>query len=367
MENNDSNPKPQTGGLKLMTVFIVVLALHVLVIGGFTIYHLVSGGSTDADIVTDKPHKDVKAIPDNTAIGDTQIADTTEKSPNSNPATAPADTSVSPMTIPVPAAENTPANVPTPNTTTSNPSTVSTVPSPTVPPAPVTPAPVTPASTPPTSSEPSGPIASTGPVINPPMDKNPEPTKEDAASKTQLDASTGTSNYTVKSHDSLARIAHRHHVSVAALKSVNGLKSDMLRIGQKLSIPEKSPSEAPTGLAALREPNTTMLGDDPMPSEKVASTPRDKSEISAPVSGRHVYTVAKGDTLSRIAHRFHTTANAIMTLNNIGDARKLRLGQKLKIPSQESRSATSTPARSPAPDKIEPRTTPSAQLANFIN
>ena len=34
MDNKDSNMKPQqTGGLKLMTVFIAVLALHVLVIG----------------------------------------------------------------------------------------------------------------------------------------------------------------------------------------------------------------------------------------------------------------------------------------------------------------------------------------------
>ena len=42
MEPNENNPlKPQpTGGLKLMTVFIAVLALHVVVIGGFTVWHL---------------------------------------------------------------------------------------------------------------------------------------------------------------------------------------------------------------------------------------------------------------------------------------------------------------------------------------
>ncbi len=51
MDNNDSNIKSQqTGGLKLMTVFIAVLALHVVVIGGFTVYHLMSGGSADADL-----------------------------------------------------------------------------------------------------------------------------------------------------------------------------------------------------------------------------------------------------------------------------------------------------------------------------
>ncbi len=55
MENNDSNIKPQsTGGLKLMTVFVVVLALHVVVIGGMTTYYLLKGGSADTDLVTDK-------------------------------------------------------------------------------------------------------------------------------------------------------------------------------------------------------------------------------------------------------------------------------------------------------------------------
>ena len=70
MDNNDSNTKSQqTGGLKLMTVFIAVLALHVVVIGGFTVYHLMSGG-TDADLVTiDKSKKDAKST-DSTTIGE---------------------------------------------------------------------------------------------------------------------------------------------------------------------------------------------------------------------------------------------------------------------------------------------------------
>src|SRR6202042_3742834 len=56
MDNNSSMLPQQTGGLKLMTVFIAVLALHVLVIGGFTVYHLMSSGG-DADLALDKNHK----------------------------------------------------------------------------------------------------------------------------------------------------------------------------------------------------------------------------------------------------------------------------------------------------------------------
>ena len=56
MDNNDSIKPQQTGGLKLMTVFIAVLALHVLVIGGFTVYHLMGSGG-DADLTQDGTHK----------------------------------------------------------------------------------------------------------------------------------------------------------------------------------------------------------------------------------------------------------------------------------------------------------------------
>src|SRR5580698_962960 len=72
MDNNDSMKPQQTGGLKLMTVFIAVLALHVLVIGGFTVYHLMGSGSTDADLTFDKNHK-LKA--DGTAMTDTSTPD----------------------------------------------------------------------------------------------------------------------------------------------------------------------------------------------------------------------------------------------------------------------------------------------------
>src|SRR5271155_3255189 len=88
MDNNDSNIKSQqTGGLKLMTVFIAVLALHVVVIGSFTVWHLMSGGTTDADLLTDKTHKDAKS-PDGVVINDSSLpeAASTDKSP-ATPAT----------------------------------------------------------------------------------------------------------------------------------------------------------------------------------------------------------------------------------------------------------------------------------------
>src|SRR5450755_804851 len=93
MDNNDSNKTQQTGGLKLMTVFIAVLALHVVVIGGFTVYHLMSGGSTDTDIstTTDKTHKGMSTDGSTT---DTTAADksTTTTAAPTEVATIPANT-----------------------------------------------------------------------------------------------------------------------------------------------------------------------------------------------------------------------------------------------------------------------------------
>jgi len=43
------------------------------------------------------------------------------------------------------------------------------------------------------------------------------------------------------------------------------------------------------------------------------------------------YTVKKGDTLGGIARRYHVTTTQLMRWNNIRDARKLRIGQRLRL------------------------------------
>jgi hypothetical protein len=64
-------------------------------------------------------------------------------------------------------------------------------------------------------------------------------------------------------------------------------------------------------------------------------------------------------------------------VNGSLDARKLRIGQKLHIPSQEPRSANIAPAPAPMlqpeapkpqpePAEVQPSSAPSAQLANFM-
>ena len=51
--------------------------------------------------------------------------------------------------------------------------------------------------------------------------------------------------YTVKSNDSLTKIAKAHGTTVKALKAENNLNTDHIKVGQKLKIPAKSEAAAP--------------------------------------------------------------------------------------------------------------------------
>lgn len=67
--------------------------------------------------------------------------------------------------------------------------------------------------------------------------------KAEQSSKAKADKSNKKSNkaktYTVRKGDNLGKIAARHGITVRQLKKANGLKSDRIDIGQKLTIPAK--------------------------------------------------------------------------------------------------------------------------------
>ncbi len=67
-------------------------------------------------------------------------------------------------------------------------------------------------------------------------------------------ASAGTDKYTVKSGDTLAKIAKLHGVTVKALQSANGLKLTSIKVGQKLKIPAKAAAHAAKPVAPAPEP-----------------------------------------------------------------------------------------------------------------
>lgn len=116
--------------------------------------------------------------------------------------------------------------------------------------------------------------------------------------------------YRVKSGDYLGRIASRHRCTVAQIKRWNGLKSNNIRVGQKLVIYRGGSG----------------------PSGSSSSSSSTSSQDSAP---NGTYTVKAGDTLSGIATRHGVSVAQLKQWNNLG-SNNIKVGQKLKLNSTSS-------------------------------
>lgn len=70
----------------------------------------------------------------------------------------------------------------------------------------------------------------------------------------------GTNLYTVRKNDTLSHIALRFDISVQELKQANGLKNDLIKVGQRLRIPGQSTlaKEAPDMLTNVRAVNASI-------------------------------------------------------------------------------------------------------------
>lgn len=130
--------------------------------------------------------------------------------------------------------------------------------------------------------------------------------------------------YVVKNGDYLGRIASRNRCTVAQIKRWNGLKSNNIRVGQRLVIyrggggPSTSSSSSSTTAAA-------------------SSSSSSSTQSSTPTG---TYTVKSGDTLSGIATRHGVTVNQLKQWNGL-TSNNIRVGQKLKLNSSSSASAAS--------------------------
>jgi membrane-bound lytic murein transglycosylase D len=126
--------------------------------------------------------------------------------------------------------------------------------------------------------------------------------------------------YRVQSGDYLGRIASRHRCSVSQIKRWNNLKSDNLRVGQRLVI---------------------YRGGGPSTSSS-ASSSSSTSASGSSASGAATYTVKSGDTLSAIATKHGISVNELKQWNGLS-SNNIKPGQVLKV-----KNSTETPASSPA-------------------
>lgn len=114
-------------------------------------------------------------------------------------------------------------------------------------------------------------------------------------------------HYHIKSGESLYALADRYHTNVHAIKSANNLKSDILRPGQTLLIPENN-----------RQHVLILV---------------ENSHRSTTAYFRH-YKVRSGDSLFLIAERFKTSSKLLEHINHLNSP-LIKTGLLLNIPAQQ--------------------------------
>jgi LysM repeat protein len=116
----------------------------------------------------------------------------------------------------------------------------------------------------------------------------------------------------VKKGECLSTIAQKYLVSISKIKEANDLEDTRLQIGRCLTIP-KTP-------AAISNSSSSPKGNQ----QNTASG----QEIS------DMYVVRSGDTLARIARRYHLTVEELQEINGLKGT-KLRIGQVLQLKEEE--------------------------------
>lgn len=122
---------------------------------------------------------------------------------------------------------------------------------------------------------------------------------------------TSSTTYTVKSGDSLSKIANDYKMKVSTLISINSLTNDVIFVGQKLKVSSKAATSAKKTTTATKKPAT--------PAKKPVTQ-----------STGTTYTVKSGDYLSKIASTYKMSVSSLKALNNLQSDR-IFVGQKLKV------------------------------------
>ena len=153
-----------------------------------------------------------------------------------------------------------------------------------------------------------------------PKQKEQPKTKEQSKKRNNSDDAGIITKHTVRSGESLYKIATDNGITVDELKAANNLTNDAVKAGQTLVIPAKG--EAAKHAAATK------------PAQKTSK-----------------YTVRKGDNLGKIAAKHGITVDQLKELNNLTD-NNIMVGQSIVVPGDGEQAATK-PAKA---EREKPRT-----------
>lgn len=140
-------------------------------------------------------------------------------------------------------------------------------------------------------------------------------------------AVTSGNTYTVQAGDNLIKIARKFGVKVNDLCEVNGIsRSQILKVGQVLQIPGEKGGSAPTETVATKEVNASI-------SSVVQPASTQPTTTAAPASGTQNYTVQAGDSYWKLARRFNSSVEELMSMNGTSSD-KLKIGQTIVVPNR---------------------------------
>ncbi len=152
----------------------------------------------------------------------------------------------------------------------------------------------------------------------------------------ELPKSAETTEYVVRSGDSLGCIAKQYGISRSEIIDLNKMSDpNKLRVGQKLLLPGHLKIKSAPAKQSAKAKSAAA------PAEPLAPASAQAGAALTPVAGKE-YVVVSGDSLSKIAQKCGTKISALREANKLqGD--KLKVGQKLTIPE-----ATAAPVVVPA-------------------
>jgi LysM repeat protein len=136
-----------------------------------------------------------------------------------------------------------------------------------------------------------------------------------------------------------------HVVAVAGIIAFNTIKSRQGVVPPMATAKTTAPASTQKSTAT-----TAATSESTKPRDEMAKVPVKEERKAIPVkpiaentpkaeTNKKTYVVAKGDTPVSIAKKFKITSDQLLSVNNIEDAHKLKIGQRLVIPAPKEKAA----------------------------